>query len=81
MPTESSIHDMMVSVLEALIYVINVHNDAPISKILYNATHIAAHNISKTTETVVDVGRRKVLYKSSKIISAITTARKIIMTH
>ena len=49
-------------------------------QILNNATNTAAPNSSKISDTVVDVGKPKVLNTSNIITSQIITARKIIIT-
>ena len=54
-------------------------NSFPKLDILINETATAAPNNSKTMETVVDVGRPRVLKKSNNSMSVIITAIKIIM--
>ena len=51
---------------EIFIFINDIATDAP--------------NNSKIMDTVVDVGNQKVLKRSSKIISAIPTAKNIIIT-
>ena len=79
MNTESTIPNIIWVALATLIYSTKSPNSPPPANILINETATAAPRSSNTIETVVDVGIPNVLKKSSKRMSVIITAIKIIM--
>ena len=79
--TEQKIPEMMVSDFELLIYSPRLRaTSAPPSYMVNSATTTAAPSNSNTRDTVVEVGKPKVLNKSSRMTSVSITARNNIIT-
>jgi hypothetical protein len=79
MITERRIAVIISSAEEVFIYWLISAKVDPAAVILMMEIATAAPSNSKTIDTVVEVGRAKVLKKSSRMISVIMTARNMIM--
>ncbi len=75
--TEIRIPEIIVSALAELIY--SIKTPVSVLQISTNATATAAPNNSKINDTVVDVGKPKVLKTSRRITSVTITARNNII--
>ena len=77
--TDIRIPAIMANAFSEFIYFERSKKEPPCLEILIHETATADPRSSKTMETVVEVGRPKVLNKSSKTTSVIITAIQIIM--
>ena len=69
---------MIIIALPVLMYCASAAKPSPASITLRIETATAAPSSSKTIDTVVDVGRPKVLNRSSRMTSVNMTARKMV---
>jgi hypothetical protein len=77
--TEIRMPEIIASALSVLMYWLSEASEPPLLKIFTEATATAEPNSSKTSETVVEVGRPKVLKRSRRIMSVSITAINMIM--